>query len=167
MTAIFWVPALAPVRLAVVERPRGGAWLGDDLAAFRRGGIDVLVSALQPKEERDLSLVEEERHATEAGLEFVRFPIANLGTPPLEIALPILHSLAEAARAGRGVAAHCWASQGRSPTIIAAVSVLLGHHPDHIWPAIREARGIPVPDTNEQRAWVASIAAAVPRIEAR
>ncbi len=166
MTAIFWVP-LDSVRLAVVERPRGGAWLGDDLAALRRGGIDILVSALQPKEERDLSLLDEEQHAVDAGLEFVRFPIANLGTPPLEVALPILARLVEAARTGRAVAAHCWAGQGRSPTIIAAVSVLLGHHPDQIWPAIREARGIPVPDTNEQRAWVASIAAALPRHEPR
>ena len=128
------------------------------MAQLRREGVDILVSALQPLEERETWLEREAEAATAAGIEFVAFPIGNMLVPRFDVALPVFQRLADEARAGRSVAAHCHASQGRGPTIVASVLVLLGHAPDEIWPRIRLARGIPVPDTDEQRRWVSELA---------
>ncbi len=158
MAELYWIPDFPPARIAVVGRPRGGDWLDDEMRHLRRAGIDVLVSALQPLEQRETWLEREAEAATAAGIEFISFPIGNMLVPSFEASLPVFLSLAEHVRAGRAVAAHCHASQGRGPTIIASVLALLGHAPDDVWPRVRLARGIPVPDTDEQRRWVGELA---------
>jgi len=52
------------------------------------------------------------------------------------------------------MAVHCWASVGRSPTLVAATLVFAGVPVAEAWARIQAARGVPVPDTLEQRAWV-------------
>jgi hypothetical protein len=158
MARLFWVEGIPAVRIAVAERPRGGDWLDDEMHAFRREGLDILVSALQPREERETWLEREAEAAAAAGIEFVPLPIGNLLAPAREAALPVLHRLAAEVANGRSLAAHCHASQGRGPTIIASLLALLGHHPDDTWPRIRLARGLVVPDTDAQRRWVAELA---------
>lgn len=77
---------------------RGAWWLAPgreagtschDMAALRAAGIHILVSALPHPEAHNLWLADEEHHATEAGLEFVHFPVPNLLTPPFEAAAPV------------------------------------------------------------------------------
>jgi protein-tyrosine phosphatase len=151
---LFRIPTPHPGRLAVVERPRGGEWLRDDMAALRRAGVDTLVSALVDEELRHTWLEFEAAAAEEAGIRFLRLPVANLGTPPLPGALGALHGLATEVEAGRFVAAHCFASVGRSPLIVASVMVLLGADPAFAWEELELCRGRQVPDTLEQREWV-------------
>ena len=158
MARLFWVEGFPDVRIAVAERPRGGDWLDGEMHAFRAAGLDILVSALQPLEERETWLEREGEAATAAGIEFLSFPIGNMLTPVMSEALPVLQELAADLKAGRSIAAHCHASQGRGPTIVASLLTLLGHKPEEIWPRIRLARGIVVPDTNEQRRWVSELA---------
>jgi protein-tyrosine phosphatase len=55
---------------------------------------------------------------------------------------------------GKHVAVHCWAGVGRSSLIAAALLVRRGTAPEAAWARIAEARGLPVPETDEQRAWV-------------
>lgn len=152
-------------RLAVVGRPRGGDWLEDDLRRMRAAGVDVLVSALVREEERECWLLEEAELARAAGLEYRAFPIANLGTPGRHEGLEFFDDLAGVVRAGGFVAAHCRACVGRSPLIIASVMVLLGHEAATSWARIEQARGLAVPDTLEQRRWVAELAPS-PRLDA-
>ena len=154
MPELFWVSADLPGRVAVALRPRGGNYLTGDMAYFRASGVDTLVSALGAKEVRDNWLEDAARHATDAGLEFVHFPIPNLLTPRYADALPQLQVLAGHVREGRGVAVHCFAGIGRSPTIAASILVLLGHEPALAWELVRAARQVELPDTNEQYNWV-------------
>lgn len=155
---LYWVEGAYPGRLAVAGRPRGGGWLFDDLAAMRASGVDVLVSALQEREVRELQLDDEARHAARAGLQFLHFPVPNLLTPPVEAAAPIVRQLADLAAAGRSIAAHCYGGIGRSPLIVASTLALLGDDPDDAWQRIARARGRDVPDTLIQRRWVANLA---------
>lgn len=53
---IYPIKAAAPYRIAIVARPRGGDWLCDELQAFSREGIDVLVSMLTQEEAEELGL---------------------------------------------------------------------------------------------------------------
>ncbi|MFN0148027.1 MAG: tyrosine protein phosphatase [Dehalococcoidia bacterium] len=157
MARLYWVEGFSPVRIAVVERPRGGDWLDGEMRALRAAGLDILVSALQPLEVRETWLEREAEAATAAGIEFLSFPIGNMLTPVMSEALPVLEELAADLREGRSVAAHCHASQGRGPTIVASLLTLLGHDPAEVWARIRLARGLVVPDTDAQRRWVAEL----------
>jgi protein-tyrosine phosphatase len=151
-----------PGGLAVAGRPRGGDWLAGDMRAFRAAGVEVLVSALVPEEQRELWLEDEAREASLAKIEFLALPIPNLLVPDRAVAAPIVEQLAAYVTRARFVAAHCRAGIGRSPLIVAAVLVGLGLAPDDAWAAVERARGLAVPDTHEQRAWVAGFAAPRP-----
>jgi protein-tyrosine phosphatase len=52
------------------------------------------------------------------------------------------------------MAVHCRQGIGRSGMIAAAVPVKHGSAPDDSIRPIRDARGLPVPETPEQRDWV-------------
>lgn len=157
LSEIFEVAVPGSGRLAVVARPRGGIWLADDLAILRAHGVDTLVSALPPREAATAYLEDEHSAAVAAGIDFVHFPIPNLLTPPLEEAVPVFASLAGRVRRGGFVAAHCFASQGRGPLIVASTMVLLGVDPDEAWGRVAAARRIEVPDTHLQRNWVGQL----------
>jgi hypothetical protein len=47
---LFWIPGPWRGRLAVVMRPRGGDRLEDEADAWRRAGLDVIVSLLEKDE---------------------------------------------------------------------------------------------------------------------
>ncbi len=154
MAEIYWVDATLPGKVGVCERPRGGNFLRDDMHHLRQLGVDVLVSALVDQEVERAWLLPAPEAATLAGIELVRIPTSNLGTPNLEDVFPLLEQLAARVRDGHGVAAHCWAGVGRSPTIAASLLVLLGHEPEDAWTRITLARGRETPDTKEQTRWV-------------
>jgi protein-tyrosine phosphatase len=52
------------------------------------------------------------------------------------------------------VAIHCRGGIGRSSLMAAAVLVQLGAAPEQAWDTVSVARGMPVPETEEQRAWL-------------
>jgi protein-tyrosine phosphatase len=150
---LFWLGTVGAGRLAVCARPRAGHFLADDLAALRGEGVDVLVSALTPHEEHQLQLEEEGAAAASAGLEFVRLRIGNLQVPGGERDRLVLEGLHRRLGDGAAVAAHCHASVGRSPLIAVSLMVLCGWPAASAWAHVEAARGMPVPDTLEQRAW--------------
>jgi len=56
---------------------------------------------------------------------------------------------------GKAVVIHCRAGIGRSSLIAACVLALRGYDAASAFDAIAKARGLAVPDTEAQRAWVA------------
>jgi len=145
-------------QLAVCSRPRAGWFLDDDLRTLRDEGFRVLISALTPEEVVKSELERVPALCGSLGLEFAHFPVGNLQVAPFERAHPRLAAWRQRLDAGDGVAVHCWASVGRSPTIAAALMVLSGVDPAEAWRAIEDVRGRQVPDTDEQRAWAAAFA---------
>ncbi|MGH2609651.1 MAG: protein-tyrosine phosphatase family protein [Tepidiformaceae bacterium] len=152
----WWIECPAQGRLAVCPRPRGGDWLADDLAALRRAGVDVLVSALTPAEEMELGLAEEPMLAEAAGLRFVLLPTGDFGVPRLSEASGSLLELRDDLAAGQAVVAHCRMGVGRSPLIVASLLVATGLDPGDAWARVEHARGLRVPDTEAQRQWVSA-----------
>ncbi|GGM59052.1 hypothetical protein ACFFX1_41745 [Dactylosporangium sucinum] len=57
------------------------------------------------------------------------------------------------------VVAHCRIGIGRASLLAAGILALTGVPPERAWPLIERARGLPVPDTPEQRAWPAELLA--------
>ncbi len=162
---VYWVPGLWPGRLGILLRPRGGDWLADEVRAWRAAGLDVVISLLAPDEIAELELQEEEACAREEGIEFLAFPIPDYGVPRsrLELAGLIRH-LETALEAGKNVGIHCRQGIGRSSLLIASMLVSAGEDPQEAFRRIEKARGRPVPDTAEQREWVAQM---VPEVAAK
>lgn len=151
---LFPVDGPWPGRLAVCLRPRSGTWLEDDILALRRAGHDVLVSALTPEEIVSLELDPVPDVCLRHGLEFVNVPVGNLQVPNPDLVFPHVEAWHAHLSAGRGVAVHCWASVGRSPTLVAATLAFAGVPVEEAWARIELSRGRQVPDTLEQRRWV-------------
>jgi protein-tyrosine phosphatase len=129
-----------------------------DVEEMKAEGIDVLVSLLEAAEAVDLGLAEEERQCSEAGIEFVSVPVPDRGVPEhgQEFRAVAERLLAQVA-ASRTVAIHCRAGIGRSSLLVATILVLSGASPGDAWTKIAKARGLPVPDTAEQRRWLDSM----------
>jgi protein-tyrosine phosphatase len=143
-----------PGRLSTMPHPTGDTALEADLATLRERGTDILVSALTPREQDELSLTAEGTAATNAGMEFHAIPIGDFGIPDREQITPTLTHLLERLHGGAHVVVHCWAGIGRSSLLAASLLVLDGVDPADAWQLISDARGVPVPETDEQRAWV-------------
>jgi len=153
---IYWIKASGPGKLAVMPRPRGGDWLEDEIRGLKRSGIDILVSLLTPEEESFLGLEEEGAQAHAHGLAFFSHPVPDRDVPasPKET-WALAARLADRFAAGKKIAVHCRMGIGRSPLLLACILVSRGVEPDDAWKAIGTARGFPVPDTVEQRDWLA------------
>lgn len=158
-TELYWIEGPWPGRLAIMPRPRGGDWLEDEITSWRRLGIHGIVSALTGEEIAELDLIREKELCEEAGIEFVAFPIADRGVPlsakdTLELGGRLEQELAR----GRKVAIHCRQGIGRASLLAACVLAVGGVDAASAFERIAEARGCAVPDTSEQRAWVARFA---------
>jgi hypothetical protein len=78
---LFRIPGPWRGSLAIATRPRGGDWLEDEAAGWRRAGLDVVVSLLENEEAAQLDLVHEGDAAERNGVEFISFPIPDRGVP--------------------------------------------------------------------------------------
>ena len=162
MEDIFWIksrvrenPDQPSLHLAIVLRPRGDDWLEDELIRMKRGGIDTVVSLLEPDEAEMLGLAQEASLAARAGMEFLSFPISDTHVPHQPAAFrSFISELADRARAGERIGFHCRGSIGRATVTAACTLVHLGWEPDEALAAVETARGCPVPDTEEQQAWI-------------
>jgi protein-tyrosine phosphatase len=140
-------------RLSMMARPRGGDWLTEELHGLRRLGVEVLVCALTATEQLELGLTEEATACTTTGLAFVAIPIPDRGVPDEQSLRPVLDQLQVALAAGRHVVIHCRAGIGRASLVAGALLVAEGLAPDQAWQRLAAARGLPVPDTDQQRQW--------------
>lgn len=152
---VYWLALVSKGRLGIMPRPRGGDWLTDEMRSLAEQGTTVLVSLLEASEIRELLVEQEERACRDVGLEFLSHAIPDRGVP---VEWPRVEALIRDLKAsvdeGAGVVLHCRQGLGRSATIAAAVLVALGESPERAFARIENARGLAVPDTDEQRAWV-------------
>jgi protein-tyrosine phosphatase len=155
----YWIEA-GEWRLAILARPRGNDWLPDDMAAARRAGVDVIVSALTGLEAEELGLNEERQYCALSGIEYLSFPIEDRSLPDgVDALYGFLQGLLSKLEDGKSVAVHCRAGIGRSSMLCACLLSIQGLSADSAFQRIRTARGCDVPDTPEQRKWVESFAA--------
>jgi protein-tyrosine phosphatase len=159
-TKLFWIEGPWLGHLAVSARPRGGDWLEEELRGWRCEGIDVIVSILVPEEVRDLDLEQEKARSEAIGIEFLSFPIMDRDIPARggDIQL-FLREIDSKLSHGRSVVIHCRQGIGRAGLIASALLIERGFKPESAIQRISAARGVPIPETREQRFWIDSFAA--------
>ena len=159
---IYWVDGPWPGKLAMAARPRGGDWLKDDIASWKRSNIDAVLSLLTADEERDLDLRDEAGEAKAQGMEFASFPIPDRQVPRSEAKWSeVLERMSRTLLDGKNVLVHCRQGIGRSGLVAACLLVRNGMSPGAAVESVSAARGLPVPETAEQRDWIDHYAAAL------
>jgi protein-tyrosine phosphatase len=159
---LYWVDGPWPGKLAVAARPRGGDWLRDELESWKRAGVHAILSLLTSDEERDLDLEQEAKESNGLGMEFVSLPIADRQVPPSEAALAkTLERLTKLLANEKSVLVHCRQGIGRSGLVAACLLVRNGMSPGAAVDIVSAARGVPVPETAEQRDWLERYAPAL------
>ena len=151
---VYWIEGPWSGRLAILPRPRGGDWLEDEVQAWRSAGVDVVVSTLGDDEIADLDLAQEASVSRAAGIDYVAFPVVDRGVPPSIRATADLVRLLESKLAsGTNVGVHCRQGIGRSALLAGCVLIASGMAPEAAFERVAAARGLPVPETVEQRQW--------------
>jgi protein-tyrosine phosphatase len=154
----FWIATDLPGRLAIMPRPRSGDWLEDEVASLKSARVDAVVSLLQDDEIAELGLEEEDRLCQAVGIDFLRFPIADRGVPDATELRKFARDLLKRIRSGQSAVVHCRAGIGRSSVVAAAVMIEGGATSAAAFESIAAARGLRVPDTDEQRGWLIAYA---------
>ncbi len=146
-------------RVATMARPRAGDWLDDEFLELKNLGVQYVVCLLTADEVIELDLGRETGACTAAGLGFVAFPIPDRAVPAHDDETTnFLFGLARLVAEGHFVVVHCRMGIGRSSLVAAAALSLLGFAPDEAFDRLARARGLSVPDTEAQRAWVSRFA---------
>jgi protein-tyrosine phosphatase len=159
-TELHWVDGPWPGKLALAARPRGGDWLEDEMTSWHRAGVDAVVSLLTAEEELDLDLTNEESEAKMLGMAFVSFPIPDREIPRQDDGLgAALEEMDSLLTSGRNVVVHCRQGIGRTGLVAACLLVSKGESPESAVEKLSVARGVPVPETAEQRHWIDHYAA--------
>ena len=142
-------------RLGIMARPRGNEWLEEDIFSLRKQGVQIIVSLLDRNEIYELGLEKEPELCLKNGIEYMNFPIADRNVPK---SYPEFHNfigqLKEKLSAGRHMAIHCRMGIGRSTIIAGCLLIKPGYKTDDIIAHISKIRGMRVPDTDEQIAWL-------------
>jgi protein-tyrosine phosphatase len=149
---IYWINTPHPLRLAITARPRSGDWLEDEISHWKQSGVELVISLLERDEVDDLELGREAALCDQSDIQFISFPIPDRGLPD-DLAFTMRFAK-DVANAGKATVIHCRAGIGRSSVIAAAVMICEGVSADAALGLIQQARGVQVPDTEAQRAWV-------------
>ncbi len=161
---IYWIGLDAPGRLGISRKPDGGEALDGQMAWLADRRVDHVVSLLEPAEAAELGLADEAGAAERNGVGFYNFPITDHGVPSdpayyRRVATTVERRL----NAGQTIVIHCRAGLGRAPSLAIAALIERGVHPDEAILSVGKARGRPVPETDEQLAFIRDFAAGLGR----
>ena len=160
-TTIHWVRHVEPQRLGLTARPRGGEGLAREVEGWNKASVNVVVSLLESHEIREMELEAEGPLCAAQGIEFMRFPIPDRGTPAsAREAATFVADLHARLVAGQAILVHCRAGIGRTGLIAACLLSDLGVPAPDLFHVLSRARGMAMPDTNAQIQWVEARCAA-------
>lgn len=155
--SIYPVVADYPGRLFIMPKPSGDR-LQDDLEHYNSMGANTVISMLAASEIDELSLHSEGDICAENQMGFINFPIPDLGLPERESFKDLIRAVSERLADGEAVAVHCWAGIGRSGMLVCSVLAGFVGSAQEAIEIVSQARGVKVPDTPEQRAFIISVA---------
>ncbi len=159
-TELHWIDGPWPGKLALSARPRGGDWLEDEVAAWQCAGVNSVLSLLTPEEENDLDLADEGKQAKAHGLKFLSFPIVDRQVPESESKFTkMLDQVNGELISGKNVVLHCRQGIGRTGLVAACLLLTKGLDAETAVQRLTVARGVPIPETREQRQWIDRYAA--------
>jgi protein-tyrosine phosphatase len=137
--------------LYIAPHPRGAS----EIAQFAAQGITCIVSLIEAPEALVLGIAEAPLWCARAGMEFVSLPIADFALPAPSAFTATVADIVARMNDGQQVLVHCRAGIGRSGMVCSGVLMALGATAEAAVRRVTAARGQEVPDTAEQRAFIA------------
>lgn len=147
--------------LSVMPCPPG-ADARDVLSALKTMGVSHIVSMLPMDEAEALGVADEAEICADLGLGFLSYPIKDYGLPEIAPFTAFIQQIAALLTGNAHVAVHCQAGIGRSGMVAASALVALGALPQSARETVSAARGVPIPDTEEQGTVISEIVARLP-----
>jgi protein-tyrosine phosphatase len=115
---------------------------------------------LTPFSEQELDVGNEAAQAKAHGVEFLSFPIADRRVPSSEDNLTrLLEQVDRKLSSGKSVLMHCRQGIGRVGLVAACLLLTKGLNAEMALNRLAAARGVPLPETPEQRRWIDHYAA--------
>ena len=154
-STIYEVEQIGRGFLAVMAKPATSRSIEYEFVGIAKKRIRKVVSLLEQSEARDVGLDRERELCEINGMEFVSYPITDWGLPSsvTEFA-EFTRSMHQQIANGTNTVVHCGAGIGRTGMLAAGILLHCGYEPDDAFRHISQARGAPVPDTDEQRNWI-------------
>ena len=122
-----------------------------------RLGINLVVSLLETNEARTLGLDAEREQVKALGMDFVSFPIPDMGIPTsVEEFASLSKMLLKQVNAGNNILVHCHAGIGRSGLMAAGILLHCDLNPKQAFAHVSKMRGVRVPETPDQEYWLMS-----------
>jgi len=155
---IFWLHKYPNSSLlGIMARPRGADWLEGEIMDLHKQNVQVVVSLLEHSEIYELGLQEEPELCSKHHIEYLNFPIPDRSIPSNNTETKrLINSLIDKSLKGTNVVIHCRMGIGRSSIIAGSILLRAGYKADDIIPHISRIRGLSVPDTDQQTAWLKS-----------
>lgn len=120
--------------------------------ALRGAGITHVLSLLSHEDIAKLNLEEEAQWCNSVGIHFSHYPIEDFSVPVSPSAfLDKVQELHKAITSGQHWVIHCHGGIGRSGMMAVALLIHEGYRPEQAIETVSNARGVPVPDTPEQK----------------
>jgi len=142
--------------LSVMAKPVSGEWIEDEFFGLKRIGIDKVICLLERWEQIEVGLELEEQLCLKNEIEYYSFPIPDRGVPEISGANIIFQELYQEICMGKHIVIHCRAGIGRTGIVAGGILVKFGLTAKEAFAQISSARGVQVPDTEEQKRWLGS-----------
>jgi protein-tyrosine phosphatase len=144
-------------KLVIMSRPRGSDWLEEEIIKFKKQNIGTWVSLLEQHEINELGLRDQQTLCSKHELEYINFPIVDRNIPEKGSKIDsLIETLYQKTQTGNSVVIHCRMGIGRSSIIAGCILLKAGFKTDQILQKITSARGLKVPDTDQQVQWLKS-----------
>lgn len=143
--------------IAIMARPSLEENDPASVVNISRLGIKLVVSLLETNEARTLGLDAEREQVKALGMDFVSFPIPDMGIPTsVEKFASLSKMLLQQVDAGVNTLMHCHAGIGRSGLMAAGILLHCDLSPQQAFSHVSKIRGIRVPETHQQEDWLIS-----------
>lgn len=150
----YYIKDIGEGGLAIMPRPRGNEWLSDEIKGLKHLGYDLVVSFLEKSEELELDLIEEKSLCEQNDIEFISFPITDRGVPDDNDFFRLVSLLFQKIVQGKKAVLHCRGGIGRAGITASGILIKHGLSGKEAFKTVSKARGLQVPDTEEQMLWV-------------
>jgi len=128
--------------------------LPNDLHSIKSAGVNTIISLLEPSEAAIVGLQSEPETCSALGITFLNHPIRDMHLPDPVAFGTFAAEIATRLRNGSSIAIHCHASIGRSGMLACTVLGHFGFTSNRAIAHVSKMRGVPVPDTAEQAAFI-------------
>jgi protein-tyrosine phosphatase len=147
---------------AIMARPSLEQGDPASVVNIARLGIHLVVSLLEDNEARTLGLDAERDMVKGLGMDFVSFPIPDMGLPKsVEEFASLSKMLLKRVDAGTNILVHCHAGIGRSGLMAAGILLHCDLDPQQAFAHVSKMRGVRVPETPDQEYWLRNNHAAI------